>query len=127
MPADIVIISTLSSSMPISPRSFFARGHSSGGLDITIFKMAISFQTAGDIYAIRALLEGLEDMDGIYLSGTGYPDDLDVGWIIEAHTTCHVCCGVGAVVAAEGYDNRFKLIPIMQLSFLNSPSSFARI
>ena len=57
---------------------------------IAFIIMTGPFQTADAINPIGTLLDGSQQMDHIYFSGTGDQDDLDIGRILESHGTCQV-------------------------------------
>ncbi len=100
-------------------------GHPPGGLGIAALEVAVPFQAAGDIDAVRPASDGLHQMDGVHLAAAGHADDLDVGRVGEPHAAGHVRRRVGTVVAAEGHDDGFEVLHQFNLS--RSPFNWAVI
>jgi len=96
-----------------------------GRLGISVFKVAVAVQAAGDQNTVGSLLQRFHHVNGIHLAAAWHPHDFHVGRVIQTHRTGHIGGGVCAVVAAEGHNDRFKCFHQAILS--SNPSSLAII
>jgi hypothetical protein len=84
------------------------------GSQITFQVMAVALQSTCHQDAVRSLFEGLQNVKGVELPGTGQPDDLDVRRVLDAQGAGQVSGRICAVVTAEG-DNLW--LEVVHLSF----------
>ena len=92
--------------------------HPLTGSEITYQKVTIPLFTAGHIDTVNTGLKGLEQIKGIYLTGTGNTYHLDVKGVIQSHRTCQVRSRISSVITAVSQDFRLKGIrhpPILLL------------
>jgi hypothetical protein len=52
--------------------------------------MAGPLQTTDEVHTVGTLLDPTQHVHDIHFSGAGYPDNVNVGGIIESHGTCQV-------------------------------------
>ena len=70
-------------------------------------EMAAALQAAGHDHAVDAPLERGQDVVHFQLARAGQPQHTDIARILQTHRPGQIRRGVGAVVAAEGQDQRF--------------------
>ena len=78
--------------------------HSLSGPQVPFHEVATALQTCGHVDAVRARLEGAQQVEDIYLSTAGKPYDLDVGRILQPRGTGQIRCRVRTVMTAESDD-----------------------
>jgi len=83
--------------------------NSSSGIEITFQVMAVAGQSARNQHTVSPILQGLQNIDGVYLASTWHLYDLDGGWIIQAHGTRQICSGISAVMTAKSNDLGIKI------------------
>jgi hypothetical protein len=81
---------------PFQKREFPSR------IVITFQVMALTGVSPRDPDPIRPPSKSGEDEFGTHPGGTGYPDDSEVGRVLETAYTGQVCCTVTAPVAEKG-------------------------
>ena len=70
-------------------------------LCITILVMTFTQVSPANQYPVYPLNEGIQNERGIHTARTHYPDDPDIGWILESGNTCGICPGITAPVTKE--------------------------
>jgi hypothetical protein len=91
------------------------------GLNITFQVMAVTKMSPGHQYPVSTPLQGFDNKHRVHPAGAHHPDGSDGRGVLETRHTGQVGTGIGAPVAKEGHDFRFKGCHRFSLLFCGWP------
>jgi hypothetical protein len=77
---------------------------------ITIQVMTVAQVSPHDNDAVKPPIQGVHHQPGMHHTGTHGPNDPHVGRILQPGNTGQITTGIGAPVAQETEDDRFKFV-----------------